>query len=37
VYLAAAVIVLVAAGISWILFRGVSGRPASVAAPAEAT
>ena len=29
VYVAAAGIVLVAAGISWVLFRGVSGRPAA--------
>ena len=39
VYLAAAVIVLVAAGISFVLFRGVSGRPAAapIGTPAEAT
>ena len=36
VYLAAAVIVLIAAGISFVLFRGVSGRPAPVMS-AEAT
>ena len=37
VYLAAAGIVLLAAVISWVLFRGVSGTPARVTTPAEAT
>jgi MFS family permease len=39
VYLAAGAVVLVAAGISWILFRGVSGRPATtpIGTAAEAT
>ena len=39
VYLAAAAIVLVAAGISFLLFRGVTGRPApaSIGSAAEAT
>ena len=36
VYLAASAIVLLAAVISWILFRGVTGRPAPIAAATEA-
>jgi MFS family permease len=36
VYLAAAVVVLVAAGIAFLLFRGVSGRPSAVATAVEA-
>lgn len=37
VYLAAAGIVLLAAVISWVLFRGVSGRPVPASAAAEAS